>query len=58
MLRYCLPLIPATVCSWIINISDRYFISYMLGSDVSGLYAVANKISTIMLILSNIFTSA
>ena len=57
MLRYCLPLIPATVCSWIINISDRYFISYMLGSDVSGLYAVANKISTIMLILSNIFTS-
>ena len=58
MLRYCLPLIPATVCSWIINISDRYFISYMLGADVSGLYAVANKISTIMLILSNIFTSA
>ena len=58
MLRYCLPLIPATVCSWIINISDRYFISYMLGSGASGLYAVANKISTIMLILSNIFTSA
>ena len=58
MFRYCLPLIPATVCSWIINISDRYFISYMLGADVSGLYAVANKISTIMLIISNIFTSA
>ena len=58
MLRYCLPLIPATVCSWIINISDRYFISYMLGADVSGLYAVANKISTIMLTLSGIFTSA
>ncbi len=58
MFRYCLPLIPATVCSWIINISDRYFISYMLGTDVSGLYAVANKISTIMLIISNIFTSA
>ena len=25
MLRYCLPLIPATVCSWIINISDPLF---------------------------------
>jgi O-antigen/teichoic acid export membrane protein len=25
MFQYCLPLIPVTVCSWIINISDRYF---------------------------------
>lgn len=58
MFRYCLPLIPATVCSWIISISDRYFISYMIGSDVSGLYAVANKIASILLIASGIFTSA
>lgn len=58
MFSYCLPLIPATGCSWIINISDRYFISYMIGSDVSGLYAIANKISTILLIASGIFTSA
>lgn len=58
MFRYCLPLIPATVCSWVINISDRYFISYMIGSDVSGLYAIANKIPTILLIVSGIFSSA
>ncbi len=58
MLRYCLPLIPATVCSWILNISDRYFISYMIGSGTSGLYAVANKISTVLLIVSGIFISA
>lgn len=58
MFRYCLPLIPATICSWIINISDRYFISYMIGSDISGLYAIANKISMILLVASGIFTSA
>ena len=58
MFRYCLPLIPVTVCSWIINISDRYFISYIIGTDVSGLYAIANKISSILLIVSGIFTSA
>ena len=58
MFRYCLPLIPSTVCSWIINISDRYFISYMIGSEATGLYAIANKISTILLIVSGIFTSA
>lgn len=58
MLRYCLPLIPATVCTWIINISDRYFLTYVLGSDVSGLYALANKVASILLIASGIFTSA
>ena len=58
MFRYCLPLIPATVCSWIINISDRYFISFLIGPDVSGLYAVGNKVASILLILSGIFTSA
>lgn len=58
MLRYCLPLIPATVCTWIINISDRYFLTDVLGSDVSGLYALANKVASILLIASGIFTSA
>ena len=47
MFRYCLPLIPTSICTWTINISDRYFISYLIGSDISGLYAIANKISTI-----------
>ena len=58
MLRYCLPLIPVTVCSWIINISDRYFISYLIGAAATGLYAVANKIGSILAIASGIFTSA
>ena len=58
MFRYCLPLIPTSICTWTINISDRYFISYLIGSDISGLYAIANKISTIFFIISGIFTSA
>jgi O-antigen/teichoic acid export membrane protein len=58
MLKYSLPLIPTTICSWIINISDRYMITYMIGKDVSGIYAVANKIPTILLIIANIFGDA
>ena len=58
MFRYCLPLIPATVCSWVINISDRYFISYLIGSDVSGQYAVSGKVSMALLTVSGIFTDA
>lgn len=58
MFGYCLPLIPATICTWIINISDRYFISYLIGNEATGLYAVSNKISSILLIVSGIFASA
>lgn len=58
MLRYCVPLVPTTVCTWIINISDRYLIAWMVGDGANGLYAVANKIPTILLIVASIFTSA
>ena len=58
MLRYSAPLVPNTVCGWIINISDRYLIALLIGSAATGLYAVANKIPTVLLIVANIFTSA
>lgn len=58
MLRYCVPLIPTTVCSWVINISDRYLIIYLLGDSAAGIYAVANKIPTALLIVANIFAEA
>ncbi len=58
MLKYSLPLIPTTICSWIINISDRYMITYMIDTSVSGIYAVANKIPTILLVIANIFGDA
>lgn len=58
MLRYCVPLIPTTVCSWIINISDRYLIICLIGESAAGIYAVANKIPTVLLIVANIFAEA
>lgn len=58
MLRYCVPLIPTTVCSWIINISDRYLIAFFVDSAANGLYAVSNKIPTVLLIVANIFAAA
>lgn len=58
MIRYALPLIPTTVCSWIINISDRYIITEFLGEAENGLYTISNKIPTVLIIISNIFTYA
>lgn len=58
MLRYAIPLIPTTVCSWIINMSDRFIITGILGESANGIYSVANKMPTMLIVVSNIFTYA
>lgn len=58
MIVYSLPLIPNSVFWWIMQSSDRYVITYMLGSEANGLYAVANKIPTIISTISSIFFQA
>ena len=58
MLRYSIPLIPATIFWWITSVSDRYMVAYFLGTDANGLYAVACKIPTVLTLLSTIFMEA
>ena len=58
MLRYSAPLVPNTLCSWIINISDRYLIALLAGNAAAGIYAVSNKIPSVLLIVANTFSSA
>ena len=58
MLKYSLPLIPNTICTGIINISDRYMVAFLISSAANGLYAIANKVPTVLIIVSNIFGEA
>ncbi len=58
MLRYSIPLIPTTVFWWITSVSDRYMISAMLGSEANGIYTVANKLPTMLTILSGVLMQA
>ena len=58
MLRYSAPLVPSTLCSWIINISDRYLIALLVSSAANGIYAVGNKLPNVLMTVSSIFTSA
>ena len=58
MLRFAMPLIPANIFWWITNVSDRYFVSYMISEDANGLYAMAYKIPTMIILVSGIFTDA
>lgn len=58
MLQYALPFIPNTV-SWYINqLSDRWIINIFLGASANGIYALANKIPSIVTILYPAFNLA
>lgn len=58
MLNYALPFIPNQV-SWYINqLSDRWIINIFLGASSNGVYALANKIPSIVTILYPAFNLA
>lgn len=58
MLSYALPFIPNQV-SWYINqLSDRWIINIFLGASANGIYALANKIPSIVTILYPAFNLA
>ncbi|MDI9217004.1 oligosaccharide flippase family protein [Clostridium tertium] len=56
--KYSIPLIPNTMSWWMMNVSDRYMITYFLDASVNGLYAMANKFSSIIVIINSFFSLA
>lgn len=58
MLAYCIPLIPNTICTWLINLSNKQTITSFYGAEVNGIFSAANKIPTIILTVANIFSEA
>lgn len=58
MIIYAIPLIPNTVCWWISNSSDRYMITWIVGSSANGIYSIATKIPSMISVLFNMFIMA
>ncbi len=58
MLKYSFPLIFSGLSWWIISSSDRFFVTWLCGSDANGLYSIAYKIPMIIQALSNVFSLA
>jgi O-antigen/teichoic acid export membrane protein len=57
-LVYSIPIIPGAASWWVMTMSDRYFITAYLGMDANGIYAVANKIPAILLMMNTVFLLA
>ena len=58
LIKYSIPMIPATIFWWITSVSDRYMVTYFSGDAVNGLYTAAYKIPTLLTLLSGVFMEA
>ena len=43
LIKYCVPLIPNTVCWWIINAADKSIVSFFMSIAKNGIYSVSVK---------------
>ncbi len=58
MLHYSIPLIPTAIFWWITSVSDRYMINWMVDSTANGIYTMACKLPTAIVLLSGAFSDA
>lgn len=55
MLRYCIPLIPTALLWWVVASVDRYFLLWIHGKAVVGIYAAAYKLPALMTFAAGVF---
>lgn len=58
MLKYSIPMMPSIILWWVINVSDRYMVTFFNGSEANGLYTAASKIPNFIIMFSSIFIDA
>ena len=58
LLAYSIPMVISSAALWIVNLSDRFFVSGMLGVEVTAVYAVANKVPNLFNSFYGIFNLA
>lgn len=58
MLKYSWPMVPNSMSAWIMRVSDRLVVTAVLGVSVNAVYAVANKIPSLLNLAQSTFTLA
>lgn len=58
LIKFSVPIIPNSLMWWIITSSSRYFILFFIGVTGNGLFAVASKIPSIILMMTSTFSQA
>lgn len=58
MLSYSWPMVPNALSNWVLSLSDRLVLLNFIGIEANAVYAVANKIPSLISAFRNNFTSA
>lgn len=58
MIQYAWPMVPNSMSLWVMRVSDRALISLFMGVEANAIYAVANKIPTLLQLAQNTFSMA
>ena len=58
MLKYSWPMVPNSMSAWVMRVSDRIVVTAVMGVSANAVYAVANKIPTLLNLAQSTFTMA
>lgn len=58
MLRYSIPLMPSQIMWWIINVSDTFMVTEIIGKDAAGIYSFAYRFPNLANLAMGIFSQA
>ena len=58
LLKFSAPLVPNSICWWLVATSDKYVIAGTLGSSANGIYAIAGKFSQLLTFATSVFQLA
>lgn len=58
MLRYSIPLVPNSIMWWVVNVSDRYVLTYFLGIESTGYYSVSARFPALLMMMYSVFFQA
>lgn len=58
MLRYSWPMVPNSMSMWVMRLSDRFVVTAVMGVAWNAVYAVANKIPSLLSLAQRSFTMA
>ncbi len=50
-LKFALPLTPSSLISWVTDSSDRYFVAFILGLSLAGIYSAAYGIGSVVFLV-------
>lgn len=58
MLRYSVPLMPSQIMWWVINVSDTFMVTEMIGKEANGIYSFAYRFPNLAMLVMSIFSQA